>query len=129
MLSDYDGVNPQQDAIVVDVGAYQNPIYIPSNLLQVLPGNRYCGALDDQQQQTMIATACRPAMQTGTQSNAQRSNKSLISNVGLPLLGIAAPLYSRHLVRNRRSSNTILPFMLMDIPGAKLRHSHRTQDA
>ncbi len=82
----------------MDVGSDQHPIYIPSNLLKVLPGNRYCRALGDRQQTQMITSACRPAMRTDTESNRQRSNKTVILETGLPLLGIAHPSYSRDLV-------------------------------
>ena len=98
MLPEYNGVNPSPDAIVVDVGSDQHPIYIPSNLLKVLPGNRYCRALHDRQQTQMITSACRPAMRTDTDSNRRRSNKLIILETGLPLLGITHPSYSRDLV-------------------------------
>ena len=100
MLPEYHGVNALSDAIVVDVGSDQHPTYIPSNLLTVLPGNRYCRALDDRQQTEMITSACRPAMRTDTDSNRQRSNKTIILETGLPLLGIAHPFYSRDIVRD-----------------------------
>ncbi len=98
MLPEYNGVNPLADAIVMDVGSDQHPIYIPSNLLSVLPGNRYCRALDDRQQTQMITSACRPAMRTDTDANRRRSNRLLILGTGLPLLGISSPSYSRDLV-------------------------------
>lgn len=98
MLPEYNGVNPLSDAIVVDVGSDQHPIYIPSNLLRVLPGNRYCRALDDRQQTPMITSACRPAFRDDTDTNRRRSNKLIILGTGLPLLGIAPPAYSLNLV-------------------------------
>lgn len=78
MVPEYKEAVVQQDAIVVDVGSDEQPVYIPSNLLTILPGNGYRHALIDKQQSTMITTACRPAI----------SNKSLILRSGLPLLGI-----------------------------------------
>lgn len=99
MLSEYPNARPQIDAIVVNVGSDQDPIYIPSNLLQVLPGNRYCRALFGQQQTTMITAACRPARRDDTPTNRLRSNRHLISTTGLSLLGMARPLWSDELVK------------------------------
>lgn len=88
MALDYRDAVVQQDAIVVDVGSDQHPVYIPSNLLRVLPGNRYRHAMVGEQQTSMIRTACRPA---SIDKHNNPSNKTLIRATGLPLLNIITP--------------------------------------
>ena len=87
MALDYPQARVQLDAIVVDVGSDQHPVYIPSNLLMVLPGNRYRHALVGGQQTKMITTACRSPLREHLPN--QPSNKTLILQTGLPLLDIA----------------------------------------
>lgn len=109
------------DAIVVDVGSDRHSVYIPSNLLQVLPGNRYRHLLIDQQQSAMIKVACRPAFQERQPS--ERSNKSLITDVGLPLLGIGWYLAPNGPVSEPIFVETNLPLVLMYLPGTMFRSS------
>ena len=74
------------DCLVVDVGSRDRSIFIPANLLNVLPGNFYRHVLLGAQQSSMINFACRPAKTT----KSSIGNYDLITNSGVPMLGISA---------------------------------------
>ncbi|ERF75533.1 hypothetical protein EPUS_08438 [Endocarpon pusillum Z07020] len=80
------GIRTATDCLVVDVGSQDRSIFIPANLLDVLPGNFYRHVLLGAQQSTMIQFACRPARI----ANSPTPNHGLITNSGVPMLGIRA---------------------------------------
>lgn len=80
------GIRTATDCLVVDVGSQDRSIFIPANLLDVLPGNFYRHVLLGAQQSTMIQFACRPARMP----NSPTSNHGLITNSGVSMLGISA---------------------------------------
>ncbi|KAF7503682.1 hypothetical protein GJ744_003360 [Endocarpon pusillum] len=82
------GIQDATDCLVVDVGSQDKSIFIPANLLNVLPGNFYRHVLLGAQQSTMIQFACRPA-RIGT-PDSPTHNHGLITNSGVPMLGISA---------------------------------------
>ena len=88
MALDYRDAYVQQDAIIVDVGSDQHPIYVPSNLLRLLPGNRFRHAMVGEQQMNVIKIACRPA---SLDARDKPSNRTLILATGLRLLNICTP--------------------------------------